>query len=83
MNIKVIREKGHPSYLTGGECAEQTVKIYVDKKLPLELQRELVIHAIVENWLPSIPHDKVDELTELLKEGLEQLEASTIENKAI
>ena len=74
MNIKIIREIDHPSYLTGGECAVLTVEIYVDSTLPDRMQRELVIHAIIESFCLNWEHEKVEELTDSIMDGLDMLE---------
>ena len=75
MNIKVIRtnEPGI-DHLCGGEYAVCNVTIKVSKRLTHEEQMELVIHAVIENYLRSIPHDKVEELADLITEALGQLE---------
>lgn len=76
MNVNVVLEDDHDSFVqTGGEYAELTLDIHVDKTLIPERQRELIIHAIVENYCRSWPHDKVEELTEKIMDGLEKLEA--------
>ena len=74
MNILVKREDSVYSHLTGGETAVLNVEISVDTTLPSETQRELVIHAVVECYCRSWPHDKIEELTELIQKALEQLE---------
>ena len=73
MDIKVNKEDSKFSHLTGGEYATCDVVIYVDETLPLEEQRELVIHAVLENYFRSIPHDKIDELTSFITEALSML----------
>ena len=62
------------SHRLGGECATFNLLISIDKKLPKREQRALVIHAVLENYNRSMPHDKVDELEELIIEALDQLE---------
>ncbi|KKM73570.1 hypothetical protein LCGC14_1409210 [marine sediment metagenome] len=75
MNIKVrkVAEKREHTSLTGGECATSRLVIDIDKKLSARRQRELVIHAVVENYNRGMPHEKVDELTEFIMHGLDQL----------
>ena len=75
MNIQVYLEKNHRSYLTGGECAESQLKIFVDDKLPYHEKRNLVIHAVLENYLLSLCHDKIDELETLISDALDDLDA--------
>ena len=74
MNIKILKENGVASHKTGGEYAIASVEIYVDGKLPPVDQREVVIHSIIENFCRNWPHDKVDELTGFIQDGLDQLE---------
>lgn len=76
MEIKVIKESPSrlSTALTGGEYATSLVKIYVDRNLPAREQRSRVVHAVIENYFPSIPHEKVDELEDLIIDALEQLE---------
>ena len=73
MNIEIILGESNHSFETGGEYAIAKLDVYIDKTLPFRIQRGLIIHAIVENYLRSIPHSRVDELTEYLQDGLEQL----------
>ena len=58
----------------GGECVSVTVDILVDKNLPARVQRNLVMHGVIENYFRSISHDKVEEVTEILSDALDQLE---------
>jgi O-acetyl-ADP-ribose deacetylase (regulator of RNase III) len=76
MNLRVIKEE-MSDYLDihGGECAVTKTEIYVDKNLHPRVQRNLVIHAVVESFCRSWDHDKVEELTELITEALDQLES--------
>lgn len=80
MNITVIKEDIplESSLLIGGECAKCDLEITVDKHLPLREQQMLVIHSIIENYCQSWPHDKVNELEDLIREGLDQLQGETI-----
>lgn len=73
MNIKVIKREPSFSHLTGGEETAQHVEISIDRTLYPYEQEGLVIHSIVETYCLSWPHDKIDELTEYIQEGLEQL----------
>lgn len=74
MNIKVIKRAASFSHLTGGEETAQYVEISIDKTLYPYEQEGLVIHAIIETYCQSWPHDKIDELVEYIQCGLEQLE---------
>ena len=75
MNIKVLKatERREHTSCTGGEYATCNLEITVDDALPIELQRELVIHAVIENYFRSIEHSKIDEITELIVEALDEL----------
>jgi cytochrome b involved in lipid metabolism len=48
--------------------------IKVDPTDSPDMQREVVLHELIENYLPCLNHDKVDELTDLILSGLRQLE---------
>ena len=74
MNIRVILDKEVPLEDTGGEYAVNTLEIYVNNGLEERKQRILVIHAVIENWFPSLTHDKIDDLTTNIAEALDQLE---------
>ena len=76
MNIKVLKatERREHTSCTGGEYATCNLEITVDDALPIELQRELVIHSVIENYDRSMPHEKVEELTGFICEALDQLE---------
>ena len=75
--MEIIVSKYHnPDFIseTGGECATCSLEITVDESLTPRTQKALVIHAIIENFNRGLPHDKVDLLTDLLIEGLDQLD---------
>lgn len=74
MNLVVRREDAIHSAFTGGECAAVTTEISIDTTLPPVTQRGLIIHAILESYCCSWPHGKIDELEELIQEGLDLLE---------
>lgn len=74
MNIKIKKtDKVEPALWTGGYATSVT-SITVDKGLPTIYQQGVVIHEVVECYLPSLSHDKVVELTAYIQEGLKQLE---------
>ena len=74
MEIKVVlAENGWASMFTGGESAVSSLEITVEKSLPVDRQRLLVIHAILENFFPSLVHDKIDDLCDLIEKGLDQV----------
>ncbi len=76
MNIHVVKEtlKDHEDLTGGYACCD--LHIGVDCELPLSTQKSVVIHEILENYFPSLSHDKVEELEGLLMDGLEQLTQS-------
>ena len=49
------------------------IEIHIDKHLIKRIQENLVIHSVIENYCRNWPHDKVDELEELIREGLDKL----------
>ena len=73
MEIIIRKEANGQSYLTGGGYAVCTLEVSIDKTLPEEVQREIVIHEILENWCPFLDHSKIVELTDLLTDGLDKL----------
>ena len=73
MNVTILKEEGHPSYITGGGCAISELTVIVDPSLPIPVQKEIVIHEIIEGFFPCLPHDKVDCLTEILAKALEEI----------
>jgi len=73
MNITILKEEGHPSYITGGGCAISELTVTIDPSLPIPIQREIIIHEVIEGYLPCLPHDKVEELTEILTKSLEEI----------
>ena len=73
MNVNILKEEGHPSYITGGGCAVSDLTVTIDPSLPILAQREVVIHEVIEGYLPCLPHDKVEELTEILNKALEEI----------
>ena len=75
MNITVQKTSKRFTHLTGGECATCELEIEVDGSLPIKDQEARVIHAVIENYFPSLTHDKVDELEGFVVEALYQLRA--------
>jgi len=73
MQIKVMEDADVPTDLTGGEYAISCVDIFVNKDLSERTKRELIVHAVIENYCPSWGHDKVEELTGLIQDGFDQL----------
>jgi len=73
MNIIVVFED-MPSDKTGGEYATNDLTIFIDKRLPIEDQREGTIHAVLENYLNGYIHESIDELTSLIRDALDSLE---------
>ena len=74
MNITVVNDDDLvKTAFTGGECAVCNLVIDVNKNLPPEMQRNLVIHAVVENFDRGMPHDAVDMLTDFICDALDQL----------
>ena len=57
---------------SGGGFADLTLDISIDDMLDAHDRAETVLHEIVENFFPFIPHDKVDEVVALMISGLEQ-----------
>lgn len=75
MNIKVKTTKERQvDRVCGGEYAVCNLEIFVSKSMSLREKQEVVIHAVIENWNRSWEHPKVEELTEKIMEGLDQLE---------
>lgn len=76
MNIKVtLTDEPNFSYHTGGGCAETDCFVNIDSRIDTKLQVETVIHEILEAHLWFIVHDKIEELTEAIISGLEQLKS--------
>jgi hypothetical protein len=75
MNIKVEKiDSKLFTAITGGECGELSLTITVDEGLPKILKQENVIHCVIENYFPSLDHSKIEELTDLIINGLDQLD---------
>ena len=75
MNIQIIKDSTPKLYqITGGGYAETESKVHVVANMTLEVQQEIVIHEILEVYLPYLSHNKIDELTGLLVNGLSQLQ---------
>ena len=74
MNLKVIKEDiaGYMD-VHGGECVAVTAVISVDQNLPPRVQRNLVLHGVVETFCSSWHHSKIEELVEYLEDALDQL----------
>ena len=74
MNIIVIKSniKNYQD-IHGGECASTKVEIEVDSSLRKRVQRNLVIHAVIEVFCRPWTHDKVEELTDYICDALDEL----------
>ncbi len=75
MDIKVVKSKELRDYtdVHGGEVANVEVTVSIDESLPLRVQRNLVIHAIIEVYCPFLEHDRVEELTNYISDALDEL----------
>ena len=73
MNIRVVKDSEMPTDLTGGEYTVAKIDIYIDPDLDTRSQELLVIHAVIENYCRNWEHDKVEELCDLIEEGLDRL----------
>ena len=74
MNIKVKLNPDEPTDLTGGEHAICNLEISVDPSLSERTQRGLIIHSVIENYNRGLAHSKVEELCDMIQDGLDQLE---------
>ena len=75
MNISVITDKTpNLEKITGGGYAVTEVKVHIADNMPDIKKQEVVIHEILEVALKfCVCHDKIDELTTLIMDGLKQL----------
>jgi len=74
MNIEVIPvSEIEPRFFSGG-YSTMTAVISIDTSLPMNYQKETIIHEIIEVFTPSLPHEKVAELTGYILDGLNRLE---------
>ena len=62
------------THITGGEYAACVVEIVYDPNLSYKVLRSLIIHAIIEQYLGCLTHDKVEQLEGYIQEGLDQLD---------
>ena len=75
MNINVIKEDmAEYMDIHGGECVLATVNIYVDSSLDKRVQRNLVLHGVIENFCRNWEHDKVEVLVDYISSALDDLE---------
>jgi hypothetical protein len=76
VNIKLVLETADlvHSTITGGEYAIADLTIFVDTNLPYPVQKDLVIHSVIENYCMSWTHDKVEELTDHVMLALDLLD---------
>jgi len=72
LNITVSLENIAPKIIGGYSI--NNVEIYVDENLDCQSKREVIIHEVLEAFLPSWSHDKIDELTDLLTNSLSILD---------
>lgn len=73
MNINLKFEE-IPDDLMDREYATHEVTIYIDERLAYRTKRTMVVHAIIENYCRNWPHNKVEELTECIQSGLDDLD---------
>ncbi len=74
MNI-TIKKEDISAYVDvhGGEYARSQLEITVDSSLDERIQRNLVIHAVIENFCLPWSHDKVEDLTNYISDALDQM----------
>jgi hypothetical protein len=58
---------------TGGGYAVTDVEVHIASDMSPEFQQTVVVHEILEAYLPFLQHDKIDNLTALIIRGLKQL----------
>lgn len=52
-----------------------TLEITVDSRLDKRVQRNLILHEILENYFRSVDHEKIEELVDILSDALDELES--------
>ena len=73
LNIQIVKENMSHSSITDA-YAEHDVTIHVNSKLTPRLQADCVIHEVIESYLsPMVPHDSIDELTNLITSALDDV----------
>ena len=76
MNITIKKTSDYePAFWTEG-YAEHIIEIAIDKSLPKKYQEGVVVHEIIECYCPFLCHEKVEELTGYILDGLGQLSVS-------
>jgi len=55
------------------ECAVCELIVTVDQRISERDKRAMVIHAVLENYFQSVDHDKIDEVCDLIQDGIDQL----------
>ncbi len=75
MDIQVTQAKftKYDKHRTGGASAVIVLDISVDSSLPMEQQRGLVIHEVIEGYCRNWAHEQVEELEQLITYALGQL----------
>jgi len=75
MNIKInlVDMQKEVNAITGGGYAVTTTEVFLDKDMDGRLMSELVIHEILDSYMQFLSHDKIDELTNLILDGLAQI----------
>lgn len=76
MEIRVILDpmSNQEVAQTGGGYGNSLAEVHVDANMDAYNRRETVTHEILEQFLWFLPHDAIDQLTEAVMEGLEQVE---------
>ena len=72
MNISVICDNC-PKDVTGGGYAITDIQVHVNKRMTKLQKTETVIHEIIEAYNRPWPHEKVDDLTNLIMQVLNKL----------
>jgi hypothetical protein len=72
INFEVVKENFgnnpvHDAY------AEHEVIIHLNNRLCQRLQADGVIHEVIESYLPLIPHEKVDDITDSIMNALDDV----------
>lgn len=72
INFEVIKENFGSIPVTDA-YAQQFVEIHVNKNLIPRLQAECVLHEVIEAYLPTIPHESIDAMTNSLMDALDDV----------
>ena len=74
MNI-IINKEDISDYqdIHGGACGQIDLTITINPNASYRVNRNLIIHEVIENYFRSVDHSKIEEVCDIIGDALDEL----------